>query len=92
MRAGTSERALRIFAYGRGMARILQALININTNVTDENEARIAFAHADMFDSYAIAVSTIYLIARAAALVDLLITVFIRRTVAIGDAFYFETA
>lgn len=46
------------------MARILQTLINIGANVTDKNEARIAFTHADMIDGYAITISAVYLIAR----------------------------
>lgn len=47
------------------MARILQTLVNVSTDVTDENKARIAFTHANMIDGQAIAISAIYLIARA---------------------------
>jgi len=46
------------------MARILQTFINISTDVADEDEARIAFAHTNMIDSYTITISTVYLIAR----------------------------
>jgi len=46
------------------MARILQALVNVRADIADENETRIAFAHADVFDSYAVAVSAVHLIAR----------------------------
>lgn len=46
------------------MARILQALVNVSADIADENKARITFAHADMIDGQAIAISAIYLIAR----------------------------
>lgn len=70
----------------------MQALVNVSADVADENEARIAFTHADMVDGQTIAISAIYLIARTVALVDLLIAVFIRRAIAVGEAFYFEAA
>lgn len=45
------------------MARILRTLVNIGTDVADEDETRIAFTHADMIDGHAITVSAVHLIA-----------------------------
>jgi hypothetical protein len=45
------------------MARILQALVNIRADIADKNETGIAFAHADVVDSYAVAVTAVHLIA-----------------------------
>lgn len=74
------------------MARILQTLININADIADEDEARIAFTYADMIDGYAITISAVYLIARAAAFVDLLIAIFIRWAVAVRKTLHFEAS
>lgn len=46
------------------MTRILQTFVNITANVADEDETRIAFTHTGMFESYAIAISAVHLIAR----------------------------
>lgn len=45
------------------MARILQTFVDIGADIADEDEARIAFAHTDMFESYATAISAVDLIA-----------------------------
>lgn len=75
------------------MARILQqTFVNIGAGVADEDEARIAFTHANMINGYAITVSAVYLIARTAAFVYLLIAIFVRRAVAVGKALYFEAS
>lgn len=50
--------------HSRGMARILQAFIDVSTDITDEDKARITLTHTDVLDGYTVTISAIDLIAR----------------------------